>query len=589
MNNSDMPQKKKSRKSGTPLMEQYQAIKAQHRDKVVFFRMGDFYEMFNEDAKVGARILGITLTSRGHGRAGEVPLAGFPHHALDGYLAKMIRAGYRVAICEQVEDPKLAKGIVKRDVVQVVTPGTTMADDILENRSNNFLSAAVVRDGVCGFASADVSTGEFIVTECEIQKLGDTLVSISPSELVVETDQAEEIEALLIKTGPLPVITKQDAWIFGKSFGQDILKDHFKTASLKGFGCEGLDAGIMAAGAVLHYLKETQKTDLSHISRLVHYGEDGYMHLDAATRRNLEITASLMGGDSGGTLISIIDRTSTAMGARTLKSWIRRPLNRLDPIRERLDAVEVLLDRKDQRDAILSLFRGMGDLERLITKVVTHRAMPRDLAALKQSLERIPDFKKQLEDLHTSLLSELNGGLEPTEEVTDRIAGALVDDPPPQLSDGGFIREGYDTRLDELRAAALSGKDWIVGLQSEERKQTGIPSLKVGYNKIFGYYIEVTNPHLEKVPASYIRKQTLVNAERYITPDLKEMEEKILHAEEEMTALEYSLFDALRSHIAGYASQIQMTARMLGRLPKSFRIRFFSVKEYAIGLTLDSD
>jgi DNA mismatch repair protein MutS len=552
--------------SDTPLMVQYNAVKAQHRDAVVFFRMGDFYEMFYEDARVGAKVLGITLTSRGHGKAGNVPLAGFPHHALEGYLVKMIRAGYRVAICEQVEDPKLAKGIVKREVIRVVTPGTAMEENLLETKRNNFLSGVYLQNGQCGLASADVSTGEFIVTECSDEKLLEEIQSVGPSEVLVSEDQAKEIEEQLQKNGLAPVVTKQNDWVFRRDYGVEVLTKHFGTTSLKGFGCEDLDVGISAAGAVLNYLQETQKTELSHVRRLTRYRDDDFMHLDAATRRNLEITTSMMAGGQAGTLLSIIDRTRTPMGGRTLSSWLLRPLNRLNTVRERLDGVGELLEDKKVRIELVKLLKGMCDIERLITKVVTRRATPRDLIALSRTLSQVPEMKRWLEEMTSDLLTAVRDGLQPCEEVTERVGQALVDDPPVHFTEGGIIREGYSPELDELRKMAFSGKDWIARLQKSERDRTKISSLKVGYNKVFGYYIEVTKPHLSKVPTDYIRKQTLVNAERFITPELKEMEDKVLRAEEKMVSLEYDLFDELRNVVAGFSEPIQENGRRIGQL-----------------------
>ena len=426
----------------TPLMTQYNAVKAQYRDAVVFFRMGDFYEMFNEDARVGARVLGITLTSRGHGKAGDVPLAGFPYHALEGYLAKMIKAGHRVAICEQVEDPKLAKGIVKREVVRVVTPGTVMADNLLETKRNNYLSAVFLRDGRCGLASADVSTGEFVVSEFDVAKLVEEVQAIGPTEILVQEGSLEEVRKRVSKNGVPTVLTKQDDWVFSRDFGFEILTQHFGTTSLKGFGCEDLDEGLSAAGAVLNYLKDTQKTDLSHIRRISRYADDDFMHLDAATRQNLEITTSIMASGREGTLLSILDRTRTPMGGRTLSSWIRRPLNQLEPIRERLEGVGELVGAKDVRVELVKTLRSMGDIERLITKVVTRRVTPRDLQSLSRTLSTIPAVKQSLFDMVSGMLVSIREGLSSCEEVIERVEKALVDEPPLGMGDGGIIREG---------------------------------------------------------------------------------------------------------------------------------------------------
>jgi DNA mismatch repair protein MutS len=561
-----MPESNPKLTSETPLMTQYQAVKSQHPDAVLFFRMGDFFEMFFEDAKIASKVLGLTLTSRGHGKAGDVPLAGFPHHALEGYLGKMIRAGYRVAICDQVEDPKLAKGIVKREVIQVATPGTLTEERLLETKRSNFLTAASVSGDRCGLASVDASTGEFMVTECGLDRISDELDSIHPSELLVAEDQAEWFESRLPRNGHRPVLTRREPWIFGRAHGYEMLIRHFGTASLKGFDCEDLDAGLSAAGAAYAYLRETQKTNLAHIRRLRRYSDDQTMTLDASTRRNLEIAASMSGGGREGTLLSILDRTCTAMGGRTLAAWLSKPLRRLTAIRERLEGVAELAADRDLRDSLRRQLKGMSDLERIIGRVASGRATPRDLAALGGTLDRVDPLKQSLAGTRSIRCAAIRDGLTPCAEVVGRIRAALADDPPALIGDGGVIREGYDAELDGLRSLAFSGKDWIAKLQSAERDRTGIASLKVGYNRVFGYYIEVTNPHLAKIPADYIRKQTLVNAERFVTPDLKDMEEKILNAEEKLAGVEARLFDALRAFTAGFVETIQENGRLTGEL-----------------------
>jgi DNA mismatch repair protein MutS len=550
----------------TPLMSQYQSIKAEHRDAVLFFRMGDFFEMFYEDAKIASRVLGLTLTSRGHGKAGEVPLAGFPHHALEIYLGKMIRAGYKVAICDQVEDPRLARGIVKREVIQVATPGTLTLEKLLESKRNNFLSALYFLEDRCGIAFADVSTGEFTVTECPAEKAADEIESIGPSELLISDDQAERLERTIHKNGSPWTVTRRENWVFGRSYGHETLTRHFGTASLKGFGCEELDAGLSAAGAVITYLHETQKNALPHIRNLRLYSSAEFMTLDSATRRNLEIAASMAGGGREGTLLSILDRTRTPMGGRMLASWLHRPLTAIHPVRERLDAVEELVSGPDARSGLASALKGMGDSERLIARVATAKAGPRDLVALKVTLQKVPALRRILGEAAAARLSAVRDNLDPCESALEAIVKALVEDPPATLADGGAIREGFSAELDELREAAFSGKDWIARLQTTERQRTGISTLKVGYNRVFGYYIEVTNPHLAKIPEDYIRKQTLVNAERFITPSLKEMEEKILHAEEKLAVLESRLFDELRKFVSGFSGPIQNNSRLIGEL-----------------------
>lgn len=549
----------------TPLMAQYHAIKAQYRDAVVFFRMGDFYEMFYEDAQIASKVLGLTLTSRGHGKAGDVPLAGFPYHALEGYLAKMIKAGYKVAVCDQVEDPKLAKGIVKREVVQVVTPGTVTEEVLLQSKRNNFLSAVFLDANQCGMASVDVSTGEFFVTEFQKDKLPEMVQSISPSEILVSEEQSETIREILAKQGSFPFFTKREPWLFNPNTGQEILTRHFGTSSLKGFGIEELPLGIGCAGVVFRYLQETQKSALSHIRSIRRYAENDYMLLDSATRRNLEIAES-WGGEKEVTLLSILDKTHTPMGGRTLSGWLFRPLLKLEFIRERLDAVEELFSDKKLRNKIQEFLKGMADSERIIARVVSGKAGPRELIALKKTLERMGSVKNLLERVQSSLLIQIQNILSPCSEVVNRIEKALGENPPATVSEGGVFKPGYNPQLDELRTLAVSGKDWIARLQHTERDRTGIPSLKIGYNQVFGYYIEVTKPHLSKIPKEYIRKQTLVNAERFVTPELKEMEEKILHAEEKMAELEAALFQQLRNFVAGFSVPIQENSRAIGKL-----------------------
>lgn len=550
----------------TPLMAQYNAIKAQHQDAILFFRMGDFFEMFNEDAKIGAKVLGITLTSRGHGKTGEVPLAGFPHHAMEGYLAKMLKAGYRVAICEQTEDPKLAKGIVKRDVIQIVTPGTLVEENMLEARRNNYLVSVVCQENYCGLASLDVSTGEFNLTELPVSQLSEEIQAISPAEILLDETQKSDVQALLSKVQFNIIYTPRDSWIFHYDYGRETLVRHFKTNSLKGFGCEDFHLGIAAAGAILTYVQETQKTDLSYIRKLKPYSDADYMMLDGATRKNLEITSSMSGHGKEGTLLSILDRTKTAMGGRMLVSWIQRPLKNYQRIAERLDAVSALMESQDVQQNLFEIFKKIGDLERLIARVEARRANPRDVSVLARGLHQIPEIQEIAGKLESPFVQTLIQQLDPCEALCGIVANALVEEPPAMLGKGIVIREGYDAELDELRELTFSGKDWIAKLQAKEREKTGIPSLKIGYNRVFGYYLEATKAHLEKVPDEWIRKQTLVNAERFITPELKEMEEKILKAEERIEILERQLFENLREETAAYGEKIQNNAQAVGQL-----------------------
>ena len=549
----------------TPMMEQYLAIKARHQDAVLFFRMGDFYEMFFDDAKIAAEVLGLTLTSRAHGKAADVPLAGFPHHSLETYLAKMVKAGYRVAICEQLEDPKLAKGVVKRDVTEIVTPGTVLTENLLESKRNNYLACVYLQNETAGLAFLDLSTGEFQVGEVALDQFAEEVLRNEPSELLVSEEQADHVLAQLGAPEGL-FVTRREQWVFSRDFGYETLTQHFGTRSLKGFGCDDLDAGICAAGAALSYFKEMQKGQLTHFNRLQRYTGTDFLSLDGDTRRNLELLRSLRSGTAQGTLISVLDRTRTPMGGRKLVQWLLKPLLEPEAIHKRLDAVEELHRTHATVENLRETLGQIGDLERYISRVTTQRATARDLNALKDSLKRIPEIKEQLQPFEAQALVEIREGLQELTPLVQEIEKALVDDPPLSVTEGGLIRRGYHRELDDLRDIAYSGKDWIARLQQEERDKTGIPSLKVSYNKVFGYYIEVTRPNLAKVPEHYIRKQTLVNAERYITPELKAYEEKVLEAEEKIVTLEYELFDGLRKQTAEHAQAIQENAALLSTL-----------------------
>ena len=554
----------------TPVMKQYQQVKAKHPDTILLFRMGDFYETFEEDARTTAKVLGITLTKRGNGAAGEIPLAGFPHHAIDAYLPKLLKAGYRVAICEQLEDPKLAKGIVKRDVTEVLTPGVAFSDKVLEQKQNNYLAAVSLPSPLAqgnelvGFAFVDVSTAEFSVTEFPLRQLPEQMSVFQPVELLVQKRDCETVESIL-RGKFRGLYSKVDDWVFNVDYTYEILVNHLKTQSLKGFGVEHLKIGIVAAGAVMHYLQETQKANLPHIKKIAPFDTSDYMVLDASTKRNLEITASLS-GQSDGTLFAVIDRTQTAMGGRLLKAWVNRPLKKLDAIQRRLDAVRELFGGDGVRRDIRIILEQVGDLERLVARIATGRANPRELRQLQRSLSLIPSINAHIGNLSSPTLKEMRGKLDPLEGLVKLIQDAIEDDPPISLSEGGVIKKGYNKELDDLRSIAHSGKDWIARLQSDERQRTGISSLKVGYNNVFGYYIEITNTHKDKIPPDYIRKQTLTNAERYITPELKEYEEKVLHAEEKILALETRIFNEVRLAISEYSGSILEDAHILATM-----------------------
>jgi DNA mismatch repair protein MutS len=550
----------------TPLMTQYYKVKEANPDAILLFRIGDFFETFDEDAKTASKVLGITLTKRANGAAEDVPLAGFPHHAIDTYLPKLVRAGYRVAVCEQVENPKFAKGIVKREVIEVVTPGVTLSDKLLDHKKNNYLLSIYKKDDIAGLSFCDISTGEFYCFEIPSSQIAQQIESISPSEVLVQKRDKEYLTALVHKINSTIRVTKLDDWIFNFEYAKDLLLMQFKTVNLKGFGVESLTTGIISCGAVLNYLQETQKANLSHLNKVSIFNPSEYMALDYSTKRNLEITYSMQDGGREGSLISILDKTQTAMGGRLLKKWITAPLIKLEPILKRQESVEELFKKKVLRRNLSTELNEIGDLERLISKVCTGRANPRELNALKSSLQKVPPIKSLLTEAEVKTLVQLNESLLPLEKLVEKIRKAIVDSPPLSLVDGGVIRSGFSIELDELRDISLHGKDWIANLQKSERARTGIPSLKVSYNKVFGYYIEVSNAHKEKIPDNYIRKQTLVNSERYITPELKDYEDKILNAEEKIYELESQLFNEIRLAAADEAEHIQQNARMIAML-----------------------
>ncbi len=569
-----MPADSSTKAALTPLMRQYYRIKERHEGAVLLFRMGDFYETFEEDARTLHRVLGITLTKRSNGQAADVPLAGFPHHALDNYLPKLVRAGLRVAVCEQLEDPKEAKTIVKRDVVEIVTPGVSLSDSLLEPRRSNFVAAVhvnvtegsgrgvagVVGSTAVGMAYLDVSTGEFAVTEVPYERLDDLLQAVQPAELLVRKD-------LLPRLGrPGTVCTGLEEWVLTDDFARETLLRHFRTHSLKGFGVDDLEVGIVAAGAVLHYVSQTQQGRIPHVRSLVRLSIDESMVLDGQTKRNLELVASMHEGGRDGSLVSILDRTLTPMGGRLLRRWLVRPLRDVQGIRARLDAVEAFHASRRLRDSVRERMQPIGDIERIAARAATGRAGPRDLDQLKTALRAMPAIREAIETEANAALLEIAGSLDPLEALCEELDRALVDDPPALVRDGGAIRDGYDARLDELRDLARTGKDFLARLQREECERTGIPSLKVGYNKVFGYYLEITNAHRDKVPDDYIRKQTLVGAERYITPGLKEYEEKILTAEERIAQLENELFVAVRERVADAVPTLQADAAALASL-----------------------
>ena len=550
-------------RDATPAMEQYLRFKDEHRDAVLLFRMGDFYETFYDDAKEVSGLLGLTLTSRNNGRGGEcVPMAGVPHHAVDTYLARLIKAGRKVAICEQMEPPQKGKAVVRREVVQVVSPGTALSDNLLDQNRNNYLLGLWVESNRMGAAVTDLSTGDFRALEQDADDLWEVLERIGPAEVLAPESWAEANEGAMAHRMPGTLLVRAEDWHFGFSYANDLLLEHFRVNSLKGFGCDRMTVGISAAGAVLGYLKQNQKGAVSHITRLSREDEGAYMGLDLVTQRNLELITSIQEGRREGTLLSLLDRTCTAMGARTLRSWLSQPLLDISGIEARQDAVEDLVRHSARRESVRSVLKQVGDLERLMSRICCGRCSPRDLVALKASLQAIPGLRDTLKAATVDLLVKARcQGMPDLSDLIDLIDRTVVDEPPFQLSEGGIIREGHNGELDELRDAASGGRRWVAELQAKERERTGIPSLKVGYNKAFGYYIEITKANMDKAPDDYLRKQTLVNAERYITPALKEWEAKILGADERAKELEKELFQQLRVEVEGWVDEVQRTAR----------------------------
>jgi len=553
-------------KSLTPLMRQYHEIKKEHEGAILLFRVGDFYETFADDAELVSEELGITLTKRNNG-GDQTPLAGFPYHALDTYLPKLVKKGHRVAVCEQVEDPSEAKKagrkIVSREVTEITTPGVTMSEKLLEHKRNNY-AAAVYWDGdTAGVAFSDVSTGEFALSQVPKKQLNDLLQSISPAELLVSQKLKNNVPEHLLDYN----LTFIEEWVYEGDYGYNLLTDHFETHSLKGFGVEDKKVAQVAAGALMHYIQETQKASLGHIKRLQSFQNNEFMSLDGSTKRNLELVTTIQDrGNNEGTLISILDDTCTAMGGRMLRKWIMRPLKRMEPIRKRLNAVEALNVNHEVRENLREELDQVGDLERLISRICVGRANARDLVQLKQSLAQVPRLKMQFNQLEEPLLQDILERLKLLIDLQEQIEQAIAEDPSASVRDGGIFKDGYNEELDELRNIARNGKDYIADIKEELANETGINSLKIGYNKVYGYYIEVTNTHADKVPEHFIRKQTLVNSERYITPELKEVEEKILSSEEQSKTLEYELFEELRIDVAGYAEEIQQIAEAVAEL-----------------------
>jgi DNA mismatch repair protein MutS len=545
----------------TPLMRQYATIKAKYPDALLLFRVGDFYETFGEDAVKTSKILGIVLTRRANGAASYVDLAGFPYHALDTYLPKLVRAGQRVAICDQLEDPKLTKKIVKRGVTELVTPGVSYNDKVLDHKENNFLCSLQLGDKISGIAFLDISTGEFYTAQGNNDYIDKLLQGFKPSEVIIQKTRRELFQQLF---GNKFYTFTFDDWVFTQEFANDILTAHFGTTSLKGFGVEEFPHAIIAAGGAFHYLAETHHDKIQHIVKISRIEEDKYVWLDRFTVRNLELVNSI--NEKGRTLMDVIDRSLTPMGSRMLRRWLVLPLKERKPVEERLDIVEYLMKNDEIAEMFAKQFKLTGDLERLISKVAVSRITPREVVQLKRALYATEVLKELCEKTGHAALRKIGEQLNPCKIIRDRIENEVQDDPPTAVSKGGVMKNGVSPELDELRELLYSGKEFLQKLQQREITRTGISSLKVGYNNIFGYYLEVTNAHKEKVPEEWNRKQTLVGAERYITEELKEYEQKILGAEEKILALESRLYDELIQGLADYIRPVQLNANRIAHL-----------------------
>jgi DNA mismatch repair protein MutS len=543
----------------TPMMEQYLAIKEQYQDCILLYRLGDFYEMFFDDAITASRVLEIALTGRDCGQEERAPMCGVPHHAVDGYIAKLIENGYKVAICEQLEDPSDAKGIVKRDVIRIITPGTIIEQGMLDEKSNNYLCAIYLYKGF-GMSYADISTGELYVTEnislndflknSTHDLLIEEINKISPSEIISNNHIGNEVIDSMINISN--VLSLDD-------YKKIVLK-HFEVLSLDSLGLKENYHAVMSLGMLLNYLNETQKTSLDHINKLHFYTVGEYLQIDASTRKNLELIETIRGKKGPGTLYHVVDNTMTAMGGRLLKKWIEEPLKNIKHINLRLDAVEELYENIMTSNNIKEYLKSVYDIERLISRIVYGSCNGRDLNSLKQSLSNLPDLKSELNELSSQMFADIYSSFDELKDIFDLINISIVEEPPISIKEGGIIKQGYNEELDELREISINGKDWISNLQAKEREATGIKNLKIGFNKVFGYYLEVTKSYLKDVPENYIRKQTLANCERYVTPELKEMEAKILNADEQVMKLEYELFLEIRDFISRHVKRIQETA-----------------------------
>ncbi len=552
----------------TPMMQQYIETKEKYKDCILFYRLGDFYEMFYEDALTASKELEITLTGKSCGQEEKAPMCGVPYHAVESYLNKLVRKGYRVAICEQVEDAKQTKGIVKREVIRIVTPGTNLNASALEESRNNYLMSIVYLDDIYGISIADISTGDYYVTQVSsLRALLDEITKYSPAEIICNhafyvsgVDIEDMRERLSI------VVTALDSWYFDDMSCQNVLKEHFKISQLEGLGITDYECGVIAAGSLLQYLYETQKNTLEHMTKLIPYSTGRFMVLDTSTRRNLELVETLREKQKRGSLLWVLDRTKTAMGARTLRSYIEQPLIAKEEIVRRQDAVQELLKDMITREELREYLQPIYDMERLIGRISYKTANPRDLTAFQSSISMLPHIKLLLQNMNSSLLREIDTDMDALTDLSDLIERSIIDEPPISTRDGGMIREGFHAEIDKLRQAKTEGKNWLAKLETEERERTGIKGLKIKYNRIFGYYLEVTNSYKNMVPDDYVRKQTMSNAERFSTPRLKELEEMILGAEDRLISLEYEVFCEIREKIAAEVVRIQLTAKAVAKL-----------------------
>lgn len=552
----------------SPMMQKYMETKAEYRDCILFYRLGDFYEMFFEDAITSSRELELTLTGKMCGLEERAPMCGVPHHAVDTYLNRLVSKGYKVAICEQVEDPKTAKGLVRREVIRVVTPGTNLNACALDEGKNNYIMSVVYISDRYGLAIADVTTGDFYTTEVDSdRKLLDEISKFAPSEIVCnEAFYVCGVDLEDLRHRLNIAISSLESWYFDDEMCKRTLSEHFHAATMEGLGLKDYPCGVVSAGALLKYLLETQKTDLSHISHVQAYTTGKFMVIDSSTRRNLELVETLREKNKRGSLLWVLDKTRTAMGARTLRSYIEQPLIEKDEILARQAAIRELNQNAISREEIREYLNPVYDLERLIGRIVYKTANPRDLIAFKSSLSMLPYIKSLLQDFGSPLLGQIEEELDPLEDLYALIDDAIIDEPPLAIKEGGIIKDGYREDVDKYRQAKTEGKSWLADLEAKEKEATGIKSLKIRYNKVFGYYLEVTNSFKDMVPEHYMRKQTLTNAERFITPELKELEDMILGAEEKLTSMEYELFCEIRDHIAGEVLRIQKTAKAIAKL-----------------------